>query len=177
MAVKKVTKKTVRKPPGKASPRTKSKPKTAAKTAAKKTGKKTAAKKTAAKKTAAKKTAARKPATSRKETGTRQARASKALSQQTSEKPASPDEKGAPKRTLAAGEFSSLNVNMGQILALRPRVAPSFRQPDFLNARLHLQEDSFGSVEEAARAVAEEALKLTRDGPPKRGFRRRGGPR
>jgi hypothetical protein len=61
---------------------------------------------------------------------------------------------------------SSAVVNMGHLFALRPRVKSAFRQEHFLNARRLLEDESYASVEEAARAVAEKALELSND--PKR---------
>ena len=58
---------------------------------------------------------------------------------------------------------ASAAVNMGQIFALRPRVSSAFRQEHFLNARRRLEGESYASVEEAARAVAEKALELSND--------------
>ena len=58
---------------------------------------------------------------------------------------------------------SSAAVNMGHVFALRPRVKSAFRQEHFLNARRLLEGESYASVEEAARAVAEKALELSND--------------
>ena len=56
-------------------------------------------------------------------------------------------------------------MNLGQVFALRPRVETSFRQADFATARRQLEDESFATLEEAARAVAEKALELTHGGP------------
>jgi hypothetical protein len=53
---------------------------------------------------------------------------------------------------------------MGQIFALRPRVATSFRPDDFRAARQLLQEEPFENADAAARAVVEKALELTHGG-------------
>ncbi len=50
---------------------------------------------------------------------------------------------------------------MGQVFALRPRVATSFRPDDFRAARQELAEESYEDLDAAARAVAERALELT----------------
>jgi hypothetical protein len=63
-------------------------------------------------------------------------------------------------------------VNIGHVFSLRPPVNKSFRHADFLSARKSLQDETYASIEEAARAVAELALEITLDGPPKQGFRR-----
>jgi hypothetical protein len=69
------------------------------------------------------------------------------------------------------GKVSSMSVNLGHVFSLRPRVRKTFRQADFLTARQLLQDEDYANIEEAARAVAEKALRLTHDGPPKRGFK------
>jgi hypothetical protein len=55
-----------------------------------------------------------------------------------------------------------MDVNLGHVFALKPRVNTSFRQNDFLAAKRALREESFESVVDAAHAVADEALALTR---------------
>ena len=69
----------------------------------------------------------------------------------------------APAAAQKSG-FSSNDVNMGQVFALRPRVSTSFRQDDFRTARHLLTDESFKDAAEAARAVAEKALEMTHDG-------------
>ncbi len=77
---------------------------------------------------------------------------------------AAPEPKAKPTRSPAAqGGVSAAAVNLGHVFALRPRESTSFRQQDFLAARRLLQDESFGSLEEAARAVARRALALTHD--------------
>ena len=65
-------------------------------------------------------------------------------------------------------------MNLGHLFSLRPRVKTSFRQEDFRAARLSLEDEAYASIEEAARAVANKALELSQEGPPKHGFGRRG---
>jgi hypothetical protein len=126
--------------------------KTTRKTAGKK---KTAARKPASKaKSAAKGTASRKPAKAAKATATR--------------KPA----KAASSGKKPAGKLSSADVHMGHVFSLRPRVKTSFRQADFLTARLLLEGETYASIDEAARTVAEKALDMTHEGPSKRDPRR-----
>lgn len=145
------------------------------KTAKKKTaGKQAAGKKTAAKKAPARKKAAKKrtaaagaPAkkSAKKKAAAARATPAKAASEKAAiEKPApeqapKPAERPAAQRT---GGFSSLDVNMGHVFMLRPRAATSFRPDDFREARQLLRDESFGDAAEAARAVAEKALELTR---------------
>jgi hypothetical protein len=57
--------------------------------------------------------------------------------------------------------FSSLEVNMGHIFALRPRIETSFRPDDFRTARHELKEESFKDASEAAQAVGLKALERT----------------
>ena len=57
-----------------------------------------------------------------------------------------------------------MQVNMGQVFGLRPRVSTSFRPDDFRAARQLLQEEAFENAEAAARAVVEKALELTHGG-------------
>ena len=75
--------------------------------------------------------------------------------------------KKAPEKTPAKKRsgVSSLDVNLGHIFALRPRLATSFRPDDLRVARQLLQDESYKTITEAARAVAERALDLTHDGP------------
>ncbi len=103
------------------------------------------AKKRAAK--AAKKKAPAKKASAAKAPATKEASATK-----------------APASNKAKGKFSSMDVNMGHVFALRPRANTSFRQPDFRTARQQLQDEAFDSVQEAARAVAEKAIDMTHSG-------------
>lgn len=58
--------------------------------------------------------------------------------------------------------FSSTDVHLGHLFDLRPRVDTSFRQQSFLDAKRSLRDERYESLAEAARAVAEEALALTR---------------
>ena len=130
-------------------------------------------------KKSAKKTATKKPSPKRKAGGKRTAAASKAA---TGSKPkaeaaggrGTPESKPAKTEKAekkAKGKVSSMGVNLGHVFSLRPRVSTSFRQADFLTARHLLQDEAYANIEEAARAVAEKALEMTHDGPPKRGFR------
>jgi hypothetical protein len=71
----------------------------------------------------------------------------------------------------AAATISSLSVNMGHVFALRPRTNSSFRPGDFMTAKHQLQDESYASLPEAARAVAERALELTHDSGSRVGTR------
>ena len=81
--------------------------------------------------------------------------------------PSKPDTRGKKAR----GKVSAMEVHLGHVFSLRPRVTTSFRQADFRTARHLLQDETYASVEEAARAVAEKALDLTLEGSSKRGFK------
>lgn len=149
MAAKKRAKKAPRKKQAAARKPTPKKKSGAKKTGAKKAGGRRA---TPAKKAPAK----RKPAA--KSTATRSAPA---------EKPA----RSAKPHKKSKRKVSSMQVNLGHVFSLRPRVSTTFRQPDFLTARHFLRDESYASIEEAARAVAEKALEMTHEGPSKLGFR------
>lgn len=117
---------------------------------------------------AAKKKAAKKKVTKKKTTK----KATKAPAGVT-EAEAKSEESAAPEKAKAAKtKVTSMSVNLGHVFALRPRVSTTFRQPDFLTARHMLKDESFATVSEAARAVAEKALELTHDGPRGRRERR-----
>jgi len=129
--------------------------KKSAKRAAKKAAKTKTAKKKAAKKKPAKKAAAKKKAP---------AKAAKKKAAKPAAEPAVAKSAAEPERAAGAG-ISSTAVNMGHVFALRPRVNKSFRQADFLTARLRLKDESYDTIEDAARAVATKALELTHDSP------------
>jgi hypothetical protein len=132
--------------------------------AAKKSAKKATAKKAGPKK----KTGGQRKATGKK-TATGSQPAEEAGAGKGAPKPKSAEAKQAEKKP--EGKVSSMSVNLGQVFSLRPRVSKTFRQADFLTARLLLQDEDYANIEEAARAVAEKALDLTHKGPPKRGFK------
>ena len=75
-----------------------------------------------------------------------------------------------PKRNKAANtrsakeKPSSTLVNIGHIFSLRPRVSTAFKPGDFSAAKQLLRDETFESIEAAARAVAEKALDLTNEG-------------
>ena len=145
----------------------------AKKTAKKKTAKAGAKKapKKAAKK-AGKKQAGKKPATKKKKASKAAKKVAKKAAKKTAAKPAAKQAAAkqpaatAKKTAPAKGGVSSLTVHMGQVFALRPRVAMSFRPDDFREARYMLQDEAYADAAEAARAVAEKALDLTRGSPP-----------
>jgi hypothetical protein len=111
---------------------------------AKKTTKKTA-KKAATKKAATKKTATKKATT---KTGTKKAVAKKA--------------------SPAKAKVTATDVNLGHVFALRPRVNASFAPERFRRAKDLLAGETYASIPEAARAVAEKALETSREVKPKR---------
>jgi hypothetical protein len=116
------------------------------------------------KKSAAKKSAAKKSPT-KKKTSAKKAPAKKAAAKKAPAKKASPP-KSAP-AGAGKGAVGVEAVNLGHVLALRPRVSTSFPQAEFLKARRELAGERFGSIEEAARAVAEKALAATNRKPSK----------
>ncbi len=125
--------------------------------AARKTAGKTSTKKAATKKAATKKAAAKPKAASKKAAAKPKAASKKAAAKKPAAKP------------KAAGA-SAREVHVGHVFALKPRVDKTFRQDDFRRAKELLQDEIYESQAEAARAVAEKALELTRKGPAKRGF-------
>jgi hypothetical protein len=64
-------------------------------------------------------------------------------------------------------------VNLGHIFALRPRVNTAFPPGDLSAAKHFLRDESYATIEEAARAVADKALELTHDGTSRTGPRHR----
>ena len=70
----------------------------------------------------------------------------------------------AGSKKATAGSVSSLAVNLGHVFALRPRVETSFKPGNLETAKHFFRGDSYSTIEEAARAVAEKALELTREG-------------
>ncbi len=88
----------------------------------------------------------------------KKAAAGKAPARKTAKKPAAkPAKKKAPAGVTAA------QVNLGHIFALRPRVSTSFPPERLRRAKDLLAEESWASIQEAARAVAEKALETTRE--------------
>jgi len=80
-----------------------------------------------------------------------------------------------PRKTAAKGEakVSADAVNLGHIFALRPRVPTAFPQEALRRAKGELSDERFGSIQEAARAVAEKALETSQKKPSKHGIGRR----
>lgn len=132
------------------------------------TKKKTAAKKTTKKKTTGKKTAAKK--TTKKKSARKKRAAKKPSPEETTggRKPAKRED--APSRGPArGGDVTAADVNLGHVFALRPRVNASFSPEHLRRAKDALVEERFASLPEAARAVAEKALDLTREDARSRG--------
>jgi len=84
-----------------------------------------------------------------------------------------PTNKSARKAPAEKEGVAAADVNLGHVLALRPRVRASFSPEHLRRAKSLLSETRYGSIEEAARAVAEKALETTRDGARKPLGRRR----
>jgi hypothetical protein len=135
---------------------------TKAKTKAKKkaAAKKAPAKKAPAKKTPAKKAPAKKKVVKKKVVKKKAAKKAPAAPKKVTAKKAAPASPAEAKPKKKSG-FSSLDVNMGHVFTLRPRMATSFRPDDFRTARQQLEEESYKDASAAARAVAEKALELT----------------
>ena len=118
-----------------------------------------------ARKKTSKKTS-KKPATKKAAAPRKTAGAKKTTAKKTTAK------KATAKKTAASPGPRSLDVNMGHIFALRPRVPTSFRPGDLQNARHQLQDEAYAKIEHAARAVAEKALELTHDAGSRLGSKR-----
>ncbi|MEE3330295.1 MAG: hypothetical protein VX246_05455 [Myxococcota bacterium] len=105
-----------------------------------------------------------------RKSGTKKATGSKSTAKKaaTSEKPEA--EEPAPK---ANSGIRSNQVVLAHIFALKPRVAMAFKPDDFRQAKQLLEDESYESIPEAARAVAERALELTNTGMPKGARKRR----
>ena len=119
--------------------------------------------KQAPKKSSPKKTA-RKKASSEKSAGEKSS--SKKAAKKTAAAAASEPAEEAAAATPDEGKASSLEVNMGHVFALRPRVNTSFKPGDFSTAKHLLVDETYANHQEAARAVVEKAQELTH-GPPK----------
>jgi hypothetical protein len=81
----------------------------------------------------------------------------------------------APKATLApapapvalpAGGVSAADVNLGHVVALRPRTHTGFKPEAFAEAKRALADQRFASIDDAARAVAEKAVELSNESGP-----------
>lgn len=158
MAAKKSGSKTAKKTTGKIAKKTTGK-------ATKKTAKKTASK--AAKKTT-RKAAAAKDGTGEHARSRATAKTAGGAAENAESKAAAKEAKTAGAAAAAGSTVSSREVNLGHIFSLRPRVPTSFRQEYFREARRLLDDETFASLQEAARAVVDKALELTRDDPRKK---------
>ncbi len=112
---------------------------------AKPPARKAPAKRTAARKTAARKIGRRKPVA--RKAAARKAPVKKEAKAHVAKKP--PAANKAPARS----GISSMDVNLGHVFSLRPRVRSSFKQVDFVAAKQFLQDEAFASMGEAARAM------------------------
>ena len=110
---------------------------------------------------------ARKKKTTKKSTSRGKVTSKRAKATSADDASKSSDSPGAQK--AAAGSISSLTVNLGHVFALRPRVETSFKPGNLEAAKHFFRDNSYSTIEDAARAVAEKALELTRDGPGGRG--------
>ncbi len=177
MAARKSARKSAKKKSAKAKPAAKASSKKS--TGSKSTAKKATAKKTAGKKQAATKPAAKKPVARKKAAGAKKSAAKQTTGAKTTaaaervEKPAvGAKEPAAPPRPSTGG-VDVAGVNLGHVFALRPRVPTSFRPDDFREAKERLRDERFATPADAARAVAEKALSLTRESSQRTGRRKR----
>lgn len=114
----------------------------------------------------ARKSSAKKKSTAKK-AATKKAPAKKKAAKAAKDEPSATKDKAAPAKDTKAKKSgaSSLDVVMGQLFGLRPRVSTGFRPDDFRQARQSLAGESYDTPKDAARAVAEKAIELTRGGP------------
>ncbi len=115
----------------------------------------------------------------KKKASTKKASTKKASTKKAAGKSETPEEADSASSSVESAKpnaskeaVSSMSVNRAHVFGLRPRVSLTFRQPDFQTAKHLLQDESYKSIAEAARAVVEKALELTRGGPPSRRERR-----
>ncbi len=148
------------------------------KTAASKSSAKSSAKKSASKKSASKKKATDKKAVPKKAASKKSAAPKKkaAAKKKTPPKAKAAPKKAAPVKPKAErkpGSASSMDVTLGHVFSIKPRINTSFRKDDFQQAKRALQDESYEDLRAAVRAVAEEALTLTRGAASKPQFEKR----
>ena len=73
-------------------------------------------------------------------------------------------------KTKAEAGVTVQAVNRGHLFTLRPRVSTAFRPEDFQTAKRELADETYPSIEAAARAVAERALALSNEPRGKHDF-------
>jgi hypothetical protein len=83
---------------------------------------------------------------------------------------AKPAPRPAPAPVAPAGGVSTREVNRGHVFALQPRVNTGFSPQAFDDARRELSDVLYGTIDEAARAVAERALELSNERPDRDPF-------
>jgi hypothetical protein len=66
-----------------------------------------------------------------------------------------------------------MDVTLGHVFSFKPRLNTSFRKDDFQQAKRDLRDESYEDLRAAVRAVAEEALALTRGAASKPQFQKR----
>lgn len=71
----------------------------------------------------------------------------------------------AEKAGAAEGPVRAADVNLGHVFALRPRVNASFGLEHLRRAKDQLAGETWASLPEAARAVAEKAIEIAQETP------------
>ncbi len=130
--------------------------------------KKASSKKTSSKKASPKAKAPTRKAASKKKAGAKKPGSKRAAASRPEPSPIAPAQrKAAAKKETSATKSGALSmqVTMGHVFALRPRVITGFRPDDFRRARQLLADEPYANIQAAARSVAERALELTHDGP------------
>jgi hypothetical protein len=141
------------------------------KVAPKKSGAKVAKKRVAAKKAAPKKKPVAKPLAAKK----KKPAAAKPAPKPAAPVAAPPKPPAAPKPaplallpagTSTAGTVSAADVNLGHVVALRPRTHTGFKPAAFQEAKRALADERYATIEDAARAVAEKATEFSNESGP-----------
>jgi len=143
-------------------------------------GKKAATKKAGAKRSAPKRAKARKTAAPARKKAAAAKRMAAPAKAKPAPKPAAkpvvkpavakPAPRPAPAAVAPAGGVSTREVNRGHVFALQPRVNAGFSPQAFDDARRELSDVLYGTIDEAARAVAERALELSNERPDRDPF-------
>ncbi|MFP6655797.1 MAG: hypothetical protein VCB25_09220 [Myxococcota bacterium] len=82
--------------------------------------------------------------------------------------------KASSKSKQGTESVSSMDVSLGHLFSIKPRINSSFRRDDFNQAKIALKDEVYPDLKTAIRAVAAEALSLTRSAASGPAFLKRG---
>ena len=68
-----------------------------------------------------------------------------------------------PMPSAPAGTIRAEEVNLGHLMALRPRIHVGFKPSAFGDAKRALADERYATIEDAARAVAEKAVEISNE--------------